>query len=112
MDGISCDSCGAGLLIEEDVRYLVKIEVFAAYDPMEISRDDLARDTRKEMNRLLEKMKHMDPQELEDQVYTNFQYDLCPQCQRAYIRDPLRFQSVRENFEKRKNMDNREDRTD
>jgi len=91
VDGISCDGCGAGLLIDDDVRYLVKIEVFAAYDPMEISREDLARDPRSEMDRLLEKMRFMDPQELEDQVYKRLQLDLCPRCQRAYLRDPLHF---------------------
>ena len=91
MDGLTCDACGDGLLIDADVRYLVRIEVFAAYDPMELSREDLARDHRSEMARLIEDMRHMDPQELEDQVYKKLQFDLCPKCQRIYLRDPLGF---------------------
>ena len=90
MDGIVCDGCGAGLLIESDVRYLVKIEVYAAYDPLEITREDLARDHRQEMARLLESMSRQDPQELQDQVHRSFQFDLCPSCQRRYLEDPLR----------------------
>jgi hypothetical protein len=90
VDGISCDACGAGLLIESDVRYLVKIEVFAAYDPLELTGQDLARDHRADMAHLLESMKGMDPRELEDQVYRKFQFDLCPKCQREYLKDPLR----------------------
>jgi hypothetical protein len=91
MDGISCDGCGAGLLLESEVRYLVKIEVFAAYDPLEITREDLARDQEAEMARLLKTMERSDPQALQDQVYRKFQFDLCPPCQRRYLEDPLRF---------------------
>jgi len=91
MNGISCDACDATLLIDEDVRYIVKIEVFAAYDPLEITRGDLARDGETEMALLLETMKSMDPTELEDGVYRRFQVDLCPRCQKRYLKDPLRF---------------------
>ena len=89
MDGLTCDVCGESLLIESDVRYRVRIEVFAAYDPLEISRGDLQRDLRKEMAELIERMKTMDPAELEDQVYKRFEYDLCPECQKVYLKDPL-----------------------
>jgi hypothetical protein len=91
LDGIACDGCGDSLLIEEDVRYVVKIEVFAAYDPLEITRSDLEKAGRAEMERLLEAMAGMDPKELEDGVYRKFQFDLCGKCQRLYLRDPLRF---------------------
>ncbi len=89
MDGISCDGCGDGLLIESDVRYLVKIEVFAAYDPLEITRNDLDRDLWGEMARLLERLAKEDPRNLEDQVYKKFQFDLCPRCHAEYLHDPL-----------------------
>ena len=92
MHGISCDGCGEGLLIREEVRYLVKIEVYAAYDPLEITRADLEKDHREEMARLLSSMTGMDPGELEDQVYKKFQFDLCPRCQKKYLADPLCFE--------------------
>ena len=44
MEGISCDRCGEGLLIDDDVRYIMRVEMVAAYDPMEITRQDLERD--------------------------------------------------------------------
>jgi hypothetical protein len=93
MDGISCDGCGNGLLIDEDVRYLVKIEVIAAYDPLEITRDDLSRAGPDEMARLIARMEGMDPRELEDGVYKKIQLDLCGKCQKRYIKDPLRFRA-------------------
>ena len=96
MDGLTCDGCGAGLLIDQDIRYIVKIEVYAAYDPLEISREEVSRDHRDDMARLIEKMRGMDPVELEHQVYRSFRFDLCPRCQREYLRDPLPFPARRE----------------
>lgn len=73
------------------LRYSVKIDVRAAYDQLEISLADLVRDHRAEILALIERMKHKDPKEIEETVYKNFVFDLCPACQRAYIREPLRF---------------------
>ena len=52
----TCDLCGKTLLADEDTRYVVKIEVYAAYDPMEITGDDLREDRSDEMQGLLEEM--------------------------------------------------------
>ena len=90
MRKMTCDLCGKGLLIEEDVRYEVVIEVLCAYDPLEITHSDLARDRRDEIKKLIEKLKDADPQEIADQVYKRFDFDLCPVCQREYIKNPLR----------------------
>jgi hypothetical protein len=89
MHGFTCDVCGKNLLIDEDVRYEVKIEVKAAYDPMELTDEDLKKDYRKEIAELLRRMKTMDPQALEDQVYKLFHFDMCPACQLRYLRNPL-----------------------
>ena len=89
MEGIACDRCGAALLVGSDVRYEVRIEVKAAYDPMEITREDLKRDLRGEMARLIEKMSGMSKEEAEAQVFKSFKFDLCPPCQKLYVRAPL-----------------------
>ncbi|MFQ5653735.1 MAG: hypothetical protein ACE5GW_03270 [Planctomycetota bacterium] len=89
MDGISCDRCGKGLLIDEDVRYEVTIEVKAAYDPMEITAGDLARDHEAEMEALIARLEGMSAKEAEDQVYRKLRFDLCLPCQRTYLRAPI-----------------------
>jgi hypothetical protein len=71
-------------LADEDVRYVARVEVFAAYDPMELTQADLARDGRAELRELLERMHAADPEELEAQVYEEFRFDLCPACRRRY----------------------------
>lgn len=90
MHGLTCDLCDGNLLVDSDVRYRLRIDVFAAYDPLEIAPGDLQRDLGKEMADLLERMKTMDPEELQDQVFKRFEYDLCPVCQKKYLVDPLR----------------------
>lgn len=89
MDGISCDRCGRGLLIDSDVRYLVTVEIKAAYDPMEITRDDLKRDLQAEMRRLLAQMENISEEEAQQQVYQKMTFDLCPACRTQFVRNPL-----------------------
>jgi hypothetical protein len=89
MDRLTCDGCGAPLLVESDVRYEVKIEVKAAYDPMEITEDDLKKDYRAEMAKLIAKLEHVTEAQAMDEVYRTFRFDLCTPCQRKYLVKPL-----------------------
>lgn len=89
MDGITCDMCGKELLTDEDTRYIVKIQVYAAYDPMELTAEDVAADRSEELALLLRRVAEMDAEELQDQVARCFQFDLCPGCQRKYLAAPL-----------------------
>lgn len=86
---LTCDRCGATLMLDHDVRYKVRIEVSAAYDPMEISEDDLAGDHRAEMRRLIGKLAQADARSVEESVYATREFEICPACQRAFLRDPL-----------------------
>ena len=53
-----CDRCGKGLLLGEDLRYEVTIEIKSAYDPMEITRADLDKDFNNEIMGLLNRIKN------------------------------------------------------
>lgn len=91
MDGLTCDGCGCALLADDDVRYIVKIEVYAAYDVMELTREDLEAASPEAYRSLLEEIRERDPEELQREVYARFRFDLCPRCQRRYVRGPLPF---------------------
>lgn len=87
---ITCDICGKKISFGEDDRYVVKIEVFAAHDPREITEEDLDEDHMEAVSQLLNDL----PDDLPDPdesapAYKNFRYDLCPDCQRKFVRDPL-----------------------
>lgn len=86
----TCDGCGK-ILQKNALRYTVKIDVQAAYDKLEIGLLDLVRSHREEMLQLIESLKNKSPDEIEETVYKSIRLDLCPACQRAFIRDPLRF---------------------
>lgn len=85
-----CDGCGLEMA-RNDLRYTVSIDVHAAYDQIEVKLADLVRDHRAEIMRLIERMRGQDPEKVEEQVYKQFQLDLCPACHGVYIQDPLRF---------------------
>ena len=84
-----CDMCGKGLLVEDDVRYEVTIEIKSAYDPMEITAEDLVKDHTAEIKRLIKQMKEINQQDLEDEVYKVFRFDLCHTCQKKFLKNPL-----------------------
>lgn len=87
---LACDLCGKTLMADEDVRYVVRIEVFAAADPMELTEEDLKKDLRKALRELMVRMEHMDPEKAQDSVYRSFHFELCLACQKEYLKDPLR----------------------
>ena len=85
-----CDGCGVELA-KDALRYTVSIDVRAAYDQLEVGLADLVRDHRAEIRALIERLKHKSAREVEETVYKCIKLDLCPSCQRAFIRNPLRF---------------------
>lgn len=93
MDRLTCDGCGAPLLVESDVRYEVKIEVKAAYDPLEITADDLAKDHRAEMAKIIAQLSNVTEAEAMNEVYRTFRFDLCMPCQQRYLKKPLPFEA-------------------
>ena len=86
---VTCDLCGKQLRPGHDPHYVVKIEAYAAHDPAEITEADLDEDHMEAVSQLL--------RDMEDDVattemaapYKNFRYDLCPECHKKFLRDPL-----------------------
>ena len=85
-----CDGCGKRL-VKGDLRYSVKIDVRAAYDTLEVGLIDLVRNHEQEIRELMKSLEAKSQKEVEESVYKNIELDLCPSCQRAFIRQPLRF---------------------
>jgi len=86
---ISCDLCGKELYPGDDHRYVVKIEVFAAHDPTEITEADLDDDHMEAVSDLIRDMEDNLAEPELTPAYQKFRYDLCPTCQKKYARDPL-----------------------
>lgn len=86
---ITCDLCGKEICPGVDHRYVVKMECYAAHDPAEITEADLDEDHMEAVSQLLQDMED----NLEDSELTpsfkKFRFDLCPECQKKFVRDPL-----------------------
>jgi len=89
MNHKSCDRCGHELLGQSEVRYEVKIEVKAAYDPLNFSEDDLAQNVRTEIAKLIQQLEGVSEEDAQNEVYQQFEFDLCAACQRRYVKEPL-----------------------
>jgi hypothetical protein len=84
----SCDGCKRILDPESDVRYVVKLEVYAAVDALDEEIDG-DRDHLEEIQEILERVNDAKSEALGDDVYQQLRYDLCPECRRKLLRNPL-----------------------
>ena len=84
----SCDRCKCTLDPDHDMRYVVHVEVYAAMEPLEQDDDD-DRDHLLEIQEILERMEDADSDAISDDVYRKRRYDLCADCYRQYVKNPL-----------------------
>ena len=85
-----CDGCGLDLARDGSNHYIVRIEAYAAAGKLEFTRQDMTKDHDAEIRKLLSQMENRSPDDLEDQVYRCFRYDLCPACHKRFLKNPLR----------------------
>jgi len=85
----SCDLCGRELDPQDDLRYVVKIEVYAAFDPAAADDEDDDREHLEEIQDILERMEESSSEQIGDDVYQQLRFDLCPDCRRKFIKNPL-----------------------
>ncbi len=94
----SCDMCGRSLVPDEDERYVVKIEVYAACDSMDADCEDeeFINDFEDDDDDESDvEMDNIDSGEIENIEYKTFRYDLCCKCHSRYLQDPLSINSIR-----------------
>ena len=85
MNGLDkrCDNCGR-LVARKEVLYEIKIDIYAKGGPVEIDPEDLEKDHLAEMERLLADMEEMDTEELTDQVFESYRFNLCNECREEF----------------------------
>lgn len=88
MHRLNCDLCNTP--IPPHGHYIVKIEVYAdpAMPPVDLEALEET-DTAAQMQDLLEQMKHLNEDDLMDQVHRAFEFILCRACQRKFLANPL-----------------------
>jgi len=81
-----CDMCGRNLM-EEEVRYVVSIAVYPAYGPL----DDYEADFRDDVDGLVGEIESGNEPPAEEHC-REFRFDICSECHRDYIQNPVRAQ--------------------
>lgn len=90
MINYSCDLCKRKLDPHEDLRYVVKIQISAAFDPVGVedeNEDD--RDYLEEIQDILERLESSQGDQIGEDVYQELRFDLCPECRRKFLKNPL-----------------------
>jgi hypothetical protein len=83
-----CDLCGVTLV--PHLHYIVRIDVMA--DPsIPAIKSDQFNETNfgQSISSIIDAMKNMDADELQDQVFRRFEYCICPKCQARVLANPL-----------------------
>jgi adenine-specific DNA glycosylase len=78
-----CDSCGK-ILPGLQQSYILKIELYA-YPKVIITKEDLKKNTKREMAKLLRQLKDKDTKELEEEVYASYKLSLCKKCRDIFL---------------------------
>jgi hypothetical protein len=85
---VTCDGCGKDLRPGED-HHVLKIEMFAAQDPAELTEADLDVDHMEAVGELLRQMEETDEAIELEPASCHRRFDLCSECRKRFLRDPL-----------------------
>lgn len=84
----TCDCCKRLIDPERELRYVVRVEVYAALDPMDEHVED-DRDNLQEIQDILDRLDDAEDDRISDDVYHQKRFDLCSDCRQAYVKNPL-----------------------
>lgn len=90
----SCDRCKCVIDAENDLRYIVKMEVYASCDPLDGAEDEGDRDHLLEIHEILERAEDASSELISDEVYHARRYDLCSDCYKKFVNAPLGRETV------------------
>ena len=83
-----CDKCGASLQVNDAQRYIMKMEIFAAAGHVDLDAEELNQ-SESPIKDVLDQLASADPDEVEDQIYRCFRFDLCNSCRKKVMQTPL-----------------------
>ena len=89
MISYSCDLCKRNIDAEQDLRYVVKIEISAAFDPISPEEEENDRDHLEEIQDILQRLEDGQCGEISEDVFQQLRFDLCPECRKRFVKNPL-----------------------
>ena len=84
----TCDCCNRTIDSERDLRYVVRMEVYAAQGDADCEVDD-DRDHLLEIEEIIERLEDIEDERIGEDIYQQVRFDLCSECRKKFVRDPL-----------------------
>jgi len=84
-----CDRCGTRMTANDPRRFIVKMEVYAAAGHVDLAAD-AEDDVPGALTEVIHALATADPDEVEDQTYRSFRFDVCDACRKHILSCPLR----------------------
>ncbi len=78
----SCDLCKRPIDAEDDLRYVVKMEIHAAFNPLDLEMPEADCDQLETIDEIIEQLDDLSSDAIGDDVYQRLQFDLCPECRK------------------------------
>ena len=85
----TCDRCRRVIDSEQEMRYVVQMEIEAVMDPIHENEPADDRDHLLEIDEILERADGSECDALGGEAYQKRRYDLCPHCYRKFLANPL-----------------------
>jgi hypothetical protein len=85
----TCDRCKRVIDPEQELRYVVRLEIEAVMDPVHEQDPQDDRDHLLEIDEILERVDAAECDAISEEVYQKRRFDLCPSCQRKFAANPL-----------------------
>ena len=83
----SCDRCQRLIETEDEIRYVVRLEIEAKLGDNVFADDD--QDHLLEVHEILERQDDERDSTMDDEVYSRKRFDLCSNCYKEYLRNPM-----------------------
>lgn len=85
----TCDRCKRVIDPEQELRYVVRMEIEAVMDPIHEDEPQDDRDHLVEIDEILARAEPDESDGVGDEIYHKRRYDLCPHCYRKFAANPL-----------------------
>ena len=90
----SCGACKRLIDPNQALRYVVRMEIYAAADVNNTDESDDDRDHLHEIQDILEQMDDSESEAVSGEVYQQLRFDLCPQCREKFLSNPVSRETV------------------
>ncbi len=86
----TCDHCNRPLDPQRETRYIMRMEIYAAAgDDEEADGSAGGEEDRDHLQEIQEILEEAEQEPLSDDLYQELRFDLCDECRRRFLRNPM-----------------------